>query len=113
DLGNAVGNAASAALVPQAARVNPTAPPTKASNMLSMSDCRSNRDRAAPNAVRIANSRALPVDRASIRLLTLTHAISNTNPTAPSSIHKVVSMSPTRDVFSPTNLALLFLLVSG
>ncbi len=72
---------------PHQADSSPSAPPMEASNMLSLRSCRIMRDRPAPSAARRAISLPRPAERASCRLATLAHAISNTQPTAQSNTH--------------------------
>ena len=66
------------------------APPAIDSNRLSTSICRAILNRDAPSAARTANSFRRAAARASKRLATLAHAISNTSPTAPKRIFKAV-----------------------
>ena len=79
-----------AAATPARARRRPPAalprpPPSSEINRLSVSICRTRRQRPAPSAARTAISRCRAVARASSRLAALTQAISSTSPTAPSS----------------------------
>ena len=60
---------------------SPAAPPATASTRLSVINCRTNRTRLAPSAVRTAISRARSEPRASNRFARLTQAISRTNAT--------------------------------
>jgi hypothetical protein len=62
--------------------------------MLSQNDWRMRRQRPAPNAARTAISRVRPEARASIRPAMLEQAMSNTNPTAPSSTSMGLRVSP-------------------
>ena len=62
-------------------------PPAQASTMLSVSNCRTMRQRPAPSVARVASSRDRDAARASVRLATLTQAISSTNPTTVSIGH--------------------------
>ena len=62
----------------------PTPPPSAASNTLSVRNCRVSRERLAPSARRKAISFCRTAARARSRLATFAHAISRTNPTAPS-----------------------------
>ena len=65
----------------------PIRPETAPSTTLSVSSCRTIRPALAPSAARTAISRARAVLRASERLVTLAAAITNTQNTAPPSIH--------------------------
>ena len=58
-----------------------------ASRLLSTSNCRSTRKRAAPKASRMAISRSRALARASIRFTRLAQAIKSTSPVIPSSSH--------------------------
>ena len=69
--------------MPPHASASPAAPPRRAISRLSVSNWRTKRLRPAPRLIRSAISRSRRVARASIRLVTLTTAISSTNPTAP------------------------------
>ena len=69
--------------VPMTASSNPSAPPAKATTLLSSRSCRAILARVAPSAERTAISRCRAVARASIRLATLAQAISSTSETAP------------------------------
>ena len=71
--------------MPPQASASPAAPPITASSTLSVSNWRTRRPRPAPRLSRSAISRSRTVARASIRLATLTTAISSTSPTAPAS----------------------------
>ncbi len=73
---------------PTIATINPAAPAKKASNRLSVINCRTIRPRPAPTAARIAISRVRAVAFASNRVATLAQAISRTKLTAPSSRYK-------------------------
>ena len=59
----------------------PTTPPASASNTLSVSNCRTNRARLAPNDKRIAISLRRPAARATNSPARFVHAISNTSAT--------------------------------
>ena len=72
---------ATSALLPQKAKSTPTAPPNAASNTLSVSSCRTRRQRPAPTASRVVISALRKADRASNRFATLAHAISSTSAT--------------------------------
>ena len=98
--GRCCGSSPTAACVPQAARIRPRPPPRMESSTLSVSSWRITRLRLAPKAVRIANSRARTVARASRRLATFTQAINNTNPTAANSTSRKGLISPTIESFS-------------
>ena len=63
--------------------------------------------------VALEGRRALPVERASSRLLTFTHAMRSTNPTAPNSRSSVSLESPTICSLSGTRFAPLPRLASG
>jgi len=63
-----------------------------ASAKLSVSNCRINRKRPAPNAIRTANSLRRSAPRASNRLATFAHAISSTSPTIIISIRNGCAM---------------------
>ena len=73
--------------IPADASPVPIRPETAASRTLSVSSCRTIRPALAPSATRTAISRARLNARASDRLATLAAAISNTQNTAPPSIH--------------------------
>ena len=60
---------------------------------LSVSSCRSSRSRLAPSTDRIAISRSRRTIRASVRLATLAHTMSSTNPAVPSRTSSVVLKS--------------------
>ncbi len=111
--GNVRGTAATAARVPQAASSSPKPPPAIASPRLSVRSCRIRRPWPAPE--RCAN-RKLPaacLERASSKLATLTHAISNTNATAPSRTSNTGRTSPTICSRIGTIFALMFASTSG
>ena len=63
------------------------APPSSASSTLSVSSCRTIRDRSAPNAARSAISRRRPAARASMRFARFAHATTRTRPTAATMQH--------------------------
>ena len=84
-IGNCIGVSFSRASRPTYASPKPSAPPTNARITLSVSICRTVRQRLAPSAVRIAISFCRAAARASSRFAIFAHAISNTNPTANSS----------------------------
>ncbi len=67
---------------PQNATAVPSIPPAAVSSADSVNSCRTRRRGPAPSAVRTANSRSRLPAVASSRLAMLTHAMSNTNPTA-------------------------------
>jgi len=71
------------------ARNNPATPPNKASNKLSVSNCRITRQRLAPRHRRTPISRCRDAARANSRLARLEQAINNTMPVALSTIPKV------------------------
>ena len=87
----------------------PTMPPATARSTLSVSNCRTSRQRLPPSAARTAISRCRPAALDSSRFDTLAHAISSSRPTAPKSTHRSSRMllgnvslkesSPTRHVF--------------
>ena len=83
--------------MPKLQAANPIlmAPPTDASKTLSASNCPMMRPRSAPIAARTANSREREVARASSRFAMFAHTISNTNPSAPESIHSSERTSET------------------
>ncbi len=83
----------------------PAAPPASASSTASMKSCWNTRPRPAPSAARIAISLRRPNALARRRLPTLAHAMSRTSATAPSSISKVVRMSPTITSCNGTTVA--------
>ena len=83
------GPSATSARVHQKAAARPAAPPSTPSRMLSARNCRTRRARPAPSAARTATSRVRDCARASSRFATLTHAISSTKLTAPSSTSSV------------------------
>ena len=70
-------------MVAQRARSKPARPPKRASTRFSVNNCRTNRQRLAPNAKRTATSLFRAVARASKRLARLTQAMSITTPTSP------------------------------
>ena len=88
----------------QAASRTPTNPPIRASSTLSVSNCRTRRRRLAPRAVRIETSRDRVVARASKRLVTFAHAMSNTKATATNNSTSTGRMSLTRLSCMPTRL---------
>ncbi len=96
------GSSATSASTPQIARRSPKAPPHAPSSTLSVRSCRTRRQRAAPSALRTAISVSRADARASSRFATLVHAISNTNPTAPSSSSTASRMLPTVASWSGT-----------
>jgi hypothetical protein len=67
----------------------PSTPPVSASSRFSVRNCAKMLRREAPSAARSATSFCRVVPLASSRLATFTHAISSTNPTAPSRIQSV------------------------
>ena len=69
-----------------------------------MNNCRVKRNRVAPSAPRKAISFSRAAVRANIRFATFAHAISSTNPTAPSSTHKGARISPVNISFSGITL---------
>ena len=73
--------------------------------VLSVSNCRMILIRPAPSAERTANSCARAFERASSRLATFTHAISNTKPTAPSNTISSGCTRPSSDSRSGISLA--------
>ena len=68
---------------PHTEKSSPSAPPTSASSRLSVSNCRTRRQRLAPSAVRTASSLCREEARTSRRFATLAHAMRSTKPTAP------------------------------
>ena len=72
---------ARSALLLQNAKSTPTAPPNAASSTLSVSSCRTRRQRPAPTASRTLISALRKAARASNRFATLAHAISSTSVT--------------------------------
>ena len=74
--------------MPTTASTVPISPERAPSTRLSVRSCRTIRPALAPSAPRTAISRARAVLRASDRLVTLAAAITNTQNTAPPSIHK-------------------------
>ena len=80
---------------PQTERMIPAAAPAIASNTLSVSIWRSNRQRPAPRATRIASSRSRALALASSMVARFAHAISSTKITAPSKIARPVRIPPT------------------
>ncbi len=89
------GSSATRASTPHTANSNPSAPPTTPRMTLSVSNCRTSRERPAPRAVRTAISLSRAAARASNRFATFTHAISSTKPTAPSRSQNALRISPT------------------
>ena len=83
------------ASTPQDASSQPATPAANESTKLSASSKRTNCQRLAPNASRIAISRRRPFTRASSRLAAFPHAISSTRQTAPSKISKAGRMFST------------------
>ena len=83
-LGNPGGLRATKARTPATAMPIPSTPPIMARSRLSVSSCRMSLPFAAPSAARMANSARRWAPRASRRLVTLTHAMSRTRNTAPS-----------------------------
>ena len=81
--------------VPNQAMTSPSMPPASARTMLSVNSCLTSRPRPAPRAARIATSCWREPARASSRLATLTHAMSNTNATAPRRTSNAVRTLPT------------------
>ena len=77
------GLSATSARTPKSANKMPVAPPSRASNKLSISTCRTIRVRVAPSAARTANSPRRCAPRASSRLVTLMLAIPRRSVTAP------------------------------
>ena len=92
--GKLPGTASSRGRTPNRAIIRPIAPPIKERTKLSVRSCRTARERLAPNAIRIANSRVRPAVRVSKRLATFAEAISNTRHTAPNNISNVRLTSP-------------------
>ena len=80
--GNVSGKSLSPAWVPHAASSNPSDAGRERQHQALGEQLTDHSSRLAPSAVRTANSLIRPVDRASIRLATLTQAISRTKPTA-------------------------------
>ena len=80
---------------PMAASKTPSAPPKSPNTLLSVRHWRTRRPRLAPSATRMAISRSRETARASNRLATFTHAISNAKLTAPINSHSVDLTSPT------------------
>ena len=76
--------------MPIAAMPSPASPLITARMTLSISSCRTMRQREAPSEMRTEISRARLVERDSSRLATLAHAISSTNATAPISDRNTV-----------------------
>ena len=83
--GNDAGLSASRASMPQPANSTPSPPPMRERTRLSVSSCRTSRQRLAPSAVRMAISFWRAAARASSRLATLAQVMIRTKPTAPSS----------------------------
>ena len=86
---------ASSACTPKYPSTSPSTPPASESSTLSVSNCPTMRLRPAPSAARIAISRRRIVARASNKFATFAHAISSTQPTAPSNTSSDVRTSPT------------------
>ena len=80
---------------PQMAKRRPNAPPSAPRITLSVSSCRTRRNRPPPSALRTAISLSRVAARARRRFATFVHAISSTNPTAPSRTRIARRMSPT------------------
>ena len=88
---------------PNAASSNPNTPPVTLNAIHSTSNCRTNRQRLAPSAVRTAISVCRPAARANRRLATFAHAITKTHPTAPNNTHKARRTRPVRCSCSETD----------
>ena len=80
---------------PTTPAARPSTPPATASSVLSVSNCRTTRERCAPSAARVAISRRRRCPRASSSVATLAHPINSTNTTAPVSIRRAGLTSPT------------------
>ena len=76
--------------MPIAAMPSPASPLMTARITLSISSCRTTRQREAPREMRTEISRARLVERDSSRLATFAHAISSTKATAPISDRNTV-----------------------
>ena len=98
---------------PQSAIKIPAAPPASATKVLSVSNCRTSRQRPAPKAVRTAISCCRPAARASNRFATLAQAMSSTNATAPAKIKSDARIFATRSSLSGRICASSFLLSSS
>ena len=84
--GSVAGSEARRTSTAQYAIATPMSVPAHDKTRLSTSSPRASCQREAPSAARMLTSRPRALARASIRLATLTQAMSSTNPTAPSSI---------------------------
>ena len=92
--GTAGGASATSIRDSDTASSRPSTLPARASSPDSASSWHMMRARPAPSALRTAISRWRVCERASIRLAILAHAISRTNPTAPSAIQRRVLDRP-------------------
>ena len=100
--------------MPTKASSVPIRPETAPSTTLSVSSCRTIRPALAPSAARRAISLARAVLRASDRLVTLAAAITNTQNTAPPSIHNANrDVGPTMYRLKGTTLMPWLLSVAG
>ena len=81
-----MGRARNSSPAVHAETARPSAPPASARTRHSTRSCRTSRARLAPRARRRATSRCRDEARASIRLATFAHAMSNTRPTIPMSM---------------------------
>ena len=86
----------------QGATSRPSVPPRTARKRLSVRNCRINRARLAPSAMRTAISLCRVAVRAVVRLATLAQAIRRTKPTAPNKIRSGRRVSPTTCSRRPT-----------
>ena len=107
------GASATSASRTHTAMKTPNAPPSSAMKKLSTRSCRTIWPRLAPTATRMANSRARAAPRAANRLARFAQAMSNTNPTAPSSRPRFVRYFPTRFSRSGVTTAPTCALVAG
>ena len=94
---NCAGRTARSAVSAHIATSTPATPPMAETVTLSISICCTSRPRVAPTARRTDSSFCRPDARARSSVATFAHAISSTNPTAPSSTSSGVRTSPTSD----------------
>ena len=104
--GISAGASAASWIVAQRPSNPPAIPPAAANSMLSASNCRTRRPRAAPSAARNAISLVRPAARASIRFATFTHAMSSTKPAAPISTQSALATPPTMCCCNGSNATL-------
>ena len=110
---NSDGLNATSRSVPCQASNNPKAPPRIARSKLSTKSCRTMRARLAPSAARNPISFCRETPRARSRFATFVHAMSKTNPTAPSRMSRALRISPLNCVRSGTSRMPQLVLKSG